>query len=268
MPSAVKQCALERNLPLFQPLKASDPQFIQMTLAPLGIDVCIVAAFSEILKEPLLTLPKKGCINVHASLLPKYRGAAPIQRCIMEGETESGVTIMAMDVGLDTGGMLRQVIVPIAPDMTAGELSIELAHRGAEALWEVLQQVAAGTIHATPQPPTGSCYAKKLTAEDGHILWNRPSHIVYNHIRAVTPKPGAWCAIEIRGERKRLMIRKARHCPDIVSTPGHIDSPLVIACQSGGIALLELQLEGKKSLTTQQFLNGIDPSQLKFYSSA
>jgi len=268
MSSAVKQCALEHNLPVLQPLKASDPTFVETVLRPLQADLYVVVAYSEILKENLLREPRYGCVNVHASLLPKYRGAAPIQRCILEGESQSGVTIMAMDVGLDTGGMFKQVIIPITEDMTAGELSHELAAQGAPALWGVLQEISAGTIQAIPQPPTSTPYAKKLQTADGRLDWTQSSEEVYRRIRAMTPKPGAWCEIEIRGEKKRLSIRQARHCPDVQGTPGQVirskNFPFIITCRTGAIALLEIQVEGKKSLTAQAFLNGISFDQLKF----
>ncbi|MBS0624111.1 MAG: methionyl-tRNA formyltransferase [Verrucomicrobia bacterium] len=270
-PSAVKQCALEHHLPLFQPVKASDPAFLDAYLKPLQADLYIVAAYSEILKENILATPRFGCINVHASLLPKYRGAAPIQRCILDGELASGVTIMAMDVGLDTGGMLDQVIVPITEDMTAGELSKELSIRGAEALWKVLQQVEKGEANATPQPSQSLPYAKKLKPEEGEIDWKRTSDQIYRQFRAMTPKPGAWCKVTLRGESKRLMIRAARQCSNVQAPAGtvlaHAGYPLVVACSQGALALLEVQLEGKKNLDARVFLNGITLDQLKFLTS-
>lgn len=254
-PPPVKVTAQKYHLPVHQPKKASDPEFVSY-LKTLGADLFVVAAFSEILKENLLEVPPLGCINVHASLLPKYRGAAPIQRCIMAGEKESGVTIMRMDKGLDTGGMLLVVKTPILPDMTAGELAEQLIKIGSKALLDVIKNFEA--YPPTAQREEISSYAKKLTPEDGEISWNAPASDVYNLIRGVTPKPGAWCTVEVRGEKKRLKLKKARLSHLQGSAGQIVGKPLIIACQSGAIELLEVQLEGKKQLTSDIFMRGID----------
>jgi methionyl-tRNA formyltransferase len=268
VPSPVKQFAQEKGLPVYQPIKASDPAFVSGVLAPLKADLFIVAAFSEILKENLLNLPSLGCINVHASLLPKYRGAAPIQRCIMDGQKESGVTIMAMDVGLDTGAMYKKIAVPIMPDMTAGELADQLAQKGAEGMLAVIQELKSGKAKAIVQPLDGATYAKKLTSEDGQVNWGLSSEEVYNHIRGVTPKPGAWCFVTIKGEAKRMRILKARQVATLQSSVAKLTStkthPLLIGCAQGGISLLDVQLEGKKAMSAQSFINGISINDVKF----
>ena len=203
IPSPVKVVAESHRLPLLQPLKASDPEFAEKELRPLNADLFIVVAYSEILKENLLAMPRLGCINVHASLLPKYRGAAPIQRCIMAGDKESGVTIMAMQIKLDAGGMLKVAKTKIDDEMTAGDLSTILSHIGAEALWEVIQKVEKGQIQPEPQDSSKVTQAPKLTSDEGAIDWTQPAETVHNHIRGVTPKPGGWCWIYCRGKKKR-----------------------------------------------------------------
>ncbi len=167
VPSPVKVVAESHHIPLLQPLKASDPEFAEKELRPLNADLFIVVAYSEILKENLLAMPRLGCINVHASLLPKYRGAAPIQRCIMAGDKESGVTIMAMQIKLDAGGMLKVAKTKIDDEMTAGELSTILSHIGSEALWEVIQKVENGQILPEPQDSSKVTQAPKLTSDEG-----------------------------------------------------------------------------------------------------
>ena len=246
IPPPVKQVAVEKNIPCYQPPKASDPKFVE-ELKALNADLFVVAAFSEIFKENLLEVPRFGCINVHASLLPKYRGAAPIQRCIMAGEKESGVTIMQMDRGLDTGGMIAVAKTPILPDMTAGELTEELTKLGAEALVGVIKNF--NTIKIVPQPAGETTYAKKVSLEDGEIVWDRPAEQVYAHIRGVTPKPGAWCFVEVRGVKKRLKIWRAR-------LGGN--GALIVPCLTGSIELLEVQLEGKRRMESFEFMRGID----------
>lgn len=264
-PSAVKTLAQSCGLPVYQPLKASHPEFADF-LKSLGADVFLVVAYSEIFKENLLQMPPLGCINVHASILPKYRGAAPIQRCVMAGEKESGVTIMSMAKELDAGDVLAITKTPIPEDMTAGELSDTLSHLGAKALWEVLQGLKKGKVTKLAQNSSEATFAPKLTIQDGEIHWENPSDTVYNRIRGVTPKPGAWCWVEIKGEKKRLLIKKARREPSFSAPPGMlVDGPgLLIACQVGAISLLELQVEGKKALAVADFLRGISKAQLNF----
>ncbi len=256
-PPAVKKLALAHNLPIYQPEKASDPEFVTF-LKTLDADLYVVAAFSEILKENLLEAPRLGCINVHASILPKYRGAAPIQRCIMAGEKESGVTIMAMDKGLDTGGILSIAKTPITEEMTAGELAIKLTEIGSKALIDVIKNFE--TITPQPQPEGETCYAKKLKPEDGKIDWNQPCETIHNLIRGVSPKPGAWCEVLVRGVKKKLSIKKASQEPTLSGKPGEILSTgsksLLVACQTGALSLDIVQLEGKKALAINEFLRG------------
>ena len=253
IPPAVKVVAEEWQIPCYQPTKASEPAFIEF-LKTLSADLFVVAAFSEIFSQALLEVPTYGCINAHASLLPKYRGAAPIQRCIMAGERESGITIMQMDRGLDTGGMIAVSKTPILPDMTAGELTKVLTRLGGDSLVNVIKNF--NTIKVVPQPPGENTYAKKVSLEDGEVVWNRPSSEVYAQIRGVSPKPGAWCFVEVRGVKKRLKILSARMSNLSGEAGTIIAKPLTIACASGAIELLEVQLEGKRVMKSDEFGRG------------
>jgi len=255
IPPAVKVLAEERGIAVYQPQKASSEEFVSF-LKTLKSDLFIVAAFSEILKSNLLGVPRLGCINVHASLLPKYRGAAPIARAIWEGEKESGVSIMKIDEGLDTGGVLAMEKIPIPPDMTAGELSEKMVEVGAKKLFEVLQNFSSYSPVA--QKDDASCYAKKITAEDCEVHWDKPSSQVYRQIRALLPKPGPWCRVKVRGEEKRLKILKARECSSSGVAGQIVKKPLTIACKEGSIELLEVQLEGKKPMKSDEFIRGVD----------
>jgi methionyl-tRNA formyltransferase len=268
--SPVKTFALEHQIPLFQPPKASDPSFVPL-LKELNADFFVVAAYAEILKESVLQLPKMGCINVHGSILPKYRGAAPVQRAIIAGETESGVTIMKMAAQLDAGDILAIRKTSIPATMSAGELMEVLANLGKEALWEVLLALTKGTAKAIPQDVSQASYAKKLLPQEGEIDWNRPAESNHNQIRGFTPNPGAWCWVVIKGEKKRLLIKKALPHPSS-GIPGEIlpslKTELIIACQTGSLSLLEVQLEGKKQMSAAEFLRGISKEKINFVKSA
>lgn len=269
--SAVKKLALQKNLPLYQPPKASDPLFAE-ELKKLHADLFVVAAYAEILKENILSITPLGCINVHASILPKYRGAAPIQRAIMTGEREGGITIMKMVLELDAGDMYSVAKTPITETMTTGELTAHFAVIGGPALWQVMQDLEKGTARPIPQDSSQATYAKKITTEDAQINWNHSSWQIDCQIRGVTPNPGAWCWIELRGEKKRLLIKKAQKILEsyelLLSQPGEIvssePSRLIISCGEGALEIFELQLEGKQSMTTSNFLKGISKKQIVF----
>lgn len=268
--SAVKEFALAHNLPLYQPQKASEVSFAEF-LKTLHADYFIVAAYAEILKGNVLEIPKGGCINVHGSLLPKYRGAAPVQRAIMEGESETGVTIMKMALQMDAGDILAVRHVPISLEMTAGELMEVLADVGKVALFEVMQELPKGNLHPQSQDLSKVTFAKKITPEDAMIDWTLSCMRVHNQIRGVTPNPGAWCWVEIHGEKKRLLVKKTLPYPTLSGSAGEIlsktDKELIVACGSGSLRLLELQLEGKKKLPADVFLRGIPLDSLRFLST-
>lgn len=264
--SPVKTVALAHQVALYQPLKASAPEFVE-ELKKLNADLYIVVAYSEIFKENLLQAPNIGCVNVHASLLPKYRGAAPIHRSIMNGDSETGVTIMWMAKELDAGEILSVAKTPITEEMTTSELTEILSEIGGIELIKVLEQFEENRVLKTPQDHAKVTYAAKVTSTEAQIDWNKPAQIVHNHIRGLTHKPGAWCTICVRKETKRLLIKKTEVEPHLQGLPGHIfqdQKGLVIACGDGAIKILELQLEGKKSLEIEEFLRGFSKKELQF----
>lgn len=264
--SPVKQFALDHHLSLFQPPKASDPAFAEI-LKTFEADYFVVAAYAEILKANILEIPKIACINVHGSLLPKYRGAAPVQRSIIEGEKETGVTIMKMALQLDAGEILAVRKTAIEPNMNAGELMDHLAHLSQEVLWEVLIGLQRGAIQPIPQDHEQASYAKKLTSQEAKVDWKEPAELNHNKIRGFNPNPGAWCWVEIKGEKRRLLIKRAL-LSSFHGVPGEILSTaqleLIVGCGQGSLQLLEIQLEGKKQLTAQEFLRGTSLDKIKF----
>lgn len=252
--SAVKQLALELGLPVLQPLKLKDPSFIN-SLKNIMADVFVVTAY-RILPSEVFTLPPGGTINVHASLLPKYRGAAPINRAIMNGEKETGITIMRIDARVDTGNILFQEKVPIPPLMTAGELHDILALKGARLLLRVLDNLKQ--IKPQKQEDRLATKAPKLTRETGHINFNLPAGEVFNLIRGLSPHPGAYCLVK----QKVLKILLARPLAEMSSEqpPGTVlaterDS-FTIACARGAVQVFEVQLQGKKRMPVRDFFNG------------
>jgi methionyl-tRNA formyltransferase len=189
-PTPVKQVAAAGGIPVLQPLRARDAGFIEQ-LRGLQPDVIVVAAYGQILPQEILDLPRFGCVNVHTSLLPKYRGAAPIQWAILNDEPVTGVSIMKMDAGMDTGPSLAQVTTPISPDDNAQTLHDRLADLGGELLVKTIPDYVAGSITPRPQPAEGATYARKITKEDGRIDWTQPARAIWNRIRGLTPWPAA-----------------------------------------------------------------------------
>jgi len=253
--SPVKQLALEHGIPVFQPQKLRDPAAVK-ELQELQPDLIIVVAYGQILPKEVLDLPRYHCINVHASLLPKYRGAAPINKVIIDGETITGVTTMLMDVGLDTGDMLVKRSLDIGRNETAGELHDRLALLGREALEETLQQLCAGTLVAEKQNDELSCYAPMMKKEDGLIDWQRAAEDIHNQVRGLDPWPGAYTYLD--GEV--LKIAATAVAEDISGEPGTILSAdktgVCVACGKGALVVGELQLPGKKRLSAMNFLSG------------
>ncbi|MFD0988142.1 methionyl-tRNA formyltransferase [Methyloligella solikamskensis] len=255
-PSPVHAFAEEQGLPVFTPekLKSEDEQ---ARFTALNADAAVVIAYGLILPRAILEAPREGCFNVHASLLPRWRGAAPIQRAIMEGDTETGTTIMRMDEGLDTGDICLQVELPITPDMTAGALHDALAEQGAALMVEALGRAEEGKLACTPQPQEGVTYAAKISSADGRIDWRKPAKEIHNQIRGLSPYPGAWCEIEREGKQERLKLLRAE-IADGNGEPGTvIAEPLVVACGEVAIRLLELQRAGKKPMSADDFLRGV-----------
>jgi methionyl-tRNA formyltransferase len=253
-PPPVKLLAEGHGIPVLQPAKVRGPEFIEV-MRELRPDLIVVVAFGQILPKALLDIPRHGCINIHASLLPRYRGAAPINWCIINGETETGVTTMQMDVGLDTGDMLLRKATPIDPDETAQALHDRLSLIGAEALGETLDLLVSGMITPEKQDDLFSSYAPMLKKEDGLIDWDREPQTIRNLVRGLTPWPGAYSFL---GE-KTLKILRCR-VADGTGIPGTVlradRSGLVIACRNGSLLVEELQLEGKNRLSAKDFLAG------------
>jgi methionyl-tRNA formyltransferase len=248
--SAVKQLALDRGLALFQPEKLRELQ----PIAAARPDILVVAAYGLLLPSPLLELAPRGAINIHASLLPRWRGAAPIQRALLAGDAESGVTIMQMDAGLDTGPMISQQRVPIAPEDDAGSLHDKLAAVGAEAVVSALSDIERGQSRAVPQPTLGVSYAAKIGKQDLRLDWSRPAVELERAVRAFRPSPGAFAMF--RGET--LKIWRAR-VADAQGEPGTVlqaGSELVLACGRQALAISELQRAGGRRLEAAQFLRG------------
>ncbi|MFS8564032.1 MAG: methionyl-tRNA formyltransferase [Rhabdochlamydiaceae bacterium] len=262
LPPPVKEEALKLQLdiPIYQPIKASTPEFAQ-TLKNHNPSLFVIVAYGEIIKTLLLDIPTKGCINVHASLLPKYRGASPIQRCLMHGETETGITIMQMVLEMDAGDMLSVVKTPISSDMTFGELDQKLSEIATPALLKVIDQIERGTAQAIPQDHTHATFAPKLSAQEEEIHWEKSAEELHNLIRALSPFPGAWCSVQIGSEKKRLKIKLSKVEPSLHGKPGevlsHSKQDLVIACGKDSLRLLQVQLEGKKLMTVKEFLQGL-----------
>ncbi|MDY3917498.1 MAG: methionyl-tRNA formyltransferase [Candidatus Limivivens sp.] len=252
----VKEVAVRENIPVYQPKKVRDPEFIE-TLKTIGADVIVVVAFGQIIPRAILDMPKYGCVNVHASLLPKYRGAAPIQWAVIEGERESGVTTMQMDAGLDTGDMLLKTVVPIGPEETGGSLFEKLSRAGAELLIETLEGLEAGTIVPEKQGDTTTEYAKMLTKDMGEIDWTEDAFRIERLIRGLNPWPSAYTHIQ----GKTLKIWKARVLEGVTARePGTVlqasGGQLLIQTGEGILQIEELQLEGKKRMDTAAFLRG------------
>ena len=257
-PSAVKVLALKSNLPVFQPARARDELFLA-ELRPLNPDLIVVAAYGQILPQTLLELPRYGCLNVHTSLLPKYRGAAPIQWAIANGDAETGVTIMKMDAGLDTGDILSQRRTPVAPEDNAATLHDRLARMGAELLVETIPAYVRGQIQPQPQPREGSTYAPKIKKEDGHIDWGQPANLIWHRFRAFTPWPGAFTHWNAGAKPLLLKIGRAE-VAERTGPAGEIlqadKEGIIVACGQNALRITELQREGGRFLNARDFLAG------------
>jgi methionyl-tRNA formyltransferase len=230
-------------------LKDSDAQ---NTFRTHNADAAVVVAYGLILPKPILEAPRLGCFNVHASLLPRWRGAAPINRAVMAGDPDSGVTIMQMDEGLDTGAMAMAEHMPIGADMTAGELHDALSRLGADLMLRVLAAADRGSLQLTPQPLAGITYAEKISKNETRIDWSKPWKQVHDHIRGLSPFPGAW--FEFDGVRVKVLrsIRGGGRGP-----PGTLlDGKLTMACGDGAVQLVQVQRAGKQPMSADEFLRG------------
>ncbi len=258
-PPPVKLAAAEMGLPVFQPASINAPDSVEK-LRELNLDLLVVAAYGQILKKRVLELPRLGCVNVHASLLPKYRGAAPVAWAILHGESITGVTVFLMDEGMDTGPILLQRPVEIRPEETRGELEARLAEVGGELVVKAVADYAAGKLVPKPQPREGT-RAPLLKKDLGQIDWSWPATKVHNWIRGLNPWPGAFTSF--RGKKLRLLRSRLAAAGSPTSPPGSIlpeRGRLVVACGEGAVELLEVQLAGKRRLSGRDFLNGYRPA--------
>ncbi len=257
MPTPVKEEAQRHEIPVYQPVKVRDPEFVKV-LEALNPDIIVVAAFGQIIPKEILMLPKHGCINIHASLLPKYRGAAPIQQAVIDGEKESGVTIMRMGEGLDTGDMIAKVIVPIAEEETGGTLFDKLSAAGADLLVKTLPSIFDGTAVYEKQPEESPTpYAAMITKKMGLLDFSKSAEELERLVRGMNPWPSAYTFLN----GKTLKVWKSRvRMEENSFEPGTIISAdktgIHVACGKNVLVLTEIQLEGKKRMDTDAFLRG------------
>lgn len=250
----VKELALEHGIPVFQPQKLRDPVAVE-ELKALAPDLIVVVAFGQILPQSVIDIPQYGCINVHASLLPKYRGAAPINKVIVDGETETGVTTMLMDIGLDTGDMLIKKTLAIGPDETAGQLHDRMAPLGREAMEETLRALCAGTLRPEKQDDALTCYAAMMKKEDGLIDWSLPAARIHNLVRGLDPWPAAYTSLagETLKISKTSVEAGSGEAGSVVSADA---GGVCIACGEDLLRIGELQLPGKRKMLAADFLRG------------
>jgi methionyl-tRNA formyltransferase len=254
--SPVHQAAGKLGLPVRTPQSLKGPEEAA-SFAALGADVGVVVAYGQILPVAILGAAGHGCLNLHASLLPRWRGAAPIARAIMAGDRETGVMVMQMEKGLDTGPVAMGERIVIGPDMTAGELSGTLARLGADLLVRALAALSRGVLDTKPQPAEGVTYAHKLDKNETRIDWSRPAPEIHNHIRGLSPDPGAWFEADLGKGPERVRVLRST-LADGSGAPGTVlDGDLTIACATGAVRLVELQRAGGKPVKAAEFLRGL-----------
>lgn len=253
----VKECALEHNIPVMQPVRIKTPEAIA-ELASYEADIFVVAAFGQILSQEILDMPKYGSLNIHASLLPKYRGASPIQQVIIDGEAETGVTIMQMDAGIDTGDMLYKRVIAIEDTDTFESLHDKLMVLGGEAIVEALSLLETGALEPEKQDDTQSCHAKLITKEMGNIDFNKPAIVINRLVRGLNPWPSAYTFY--KGKQLKIWETQVEN-ETTDKEPGTITevtkTAIKVACKEGVLSILSLQLEGKKRMSTHDFLLGV-----------
>ena len=254
--SPVHEAALRFGIPVNTPptLRGDEPA---AAFAAHDADVAVVVAYGMILPESILSIPRLGCLNLHASLLPRWRGAAPIQRAIIAGDAETGVAIMQMEKGLDTGPVAMMERVAITPAMTAGELHDILATLGADLMARALAALARGGLTFRTQPEEGATYAAKIANEDARIDWSKPAGIVHDLVRGLSPFPGAFTRIELGKGPERLKVLRAEPAPGAGSPGVTLDGTLAVACGEGAIRLLQVQRSGSKAMPAAEFLRGV-----------
>ncbi|MBD5541881.1 MAG: methionyl-tRNA formyltransferase [Lachnospiraceae bacterium] len=253
----VKEFALQHGIPVLQPVKIREPEMVA-ALSGYGADLFVVAAFGQILTQEILDMPRFGCVNIHASLLPKYRGAAPIQRAILDGESVTGVTLQQMNAGIDTGDILAKVRVDIAPEETGDSLFEKLMHAGAALLIETLPRIEAGKITPEAQDEAQATYAKRLSKELGQIDWKESAEVIERKIRAFHSWPGAYTTLS--GKPFKLWGARSSDAPadgEAGSVSAVTKEEIIVNCGEGRLVLTEVQLSGKKRMPVKDFLLGV-----------
>lgn len=253
--SPVHQAAEALRVPVFTP-KNFKADTDRAQFAALDADVAVVVAYGLLLPKAILDAPRLGCLNLHGSLLPRWRGAAPIQRAIMAGDTQTGVMVMQMDEGLDTGPVGLAETIPVSADMTTGQLHDEMMRRGADLMARALAALERGSFDFKPQSEQGATHAKKIDKAESRIDWSKPADEVHNHIRGLSPFPGAWTQLQQGGKPVRIKILRSTRAEG-EGQPGEVlTDDLTIACGSGAVRLIEVQREGKSAMNAADFLRG------------
>jgi len=253
--SPVEQEAHRLGIPVKTPSTLKTPEALQEFRAH-NADAAVVVAYGMILPQAILDAPKLGCFNLHASLLPRWRGAAPINRAIMAGDAETGVMVMKMDVGLDTGDVAMAVRLQITDKMTASDLHDALASLGGDLMARAVAMLERGTLQLTPQASEGVTYAAKIDKTEAHIDWNRPAHAVLRHIHGLSPFPGAWCEMPLEGAAQRMKVLRCEIASGSGAPGTVLDDRLAIACAQGAVRIIELQRAGKHPMKAEEFLRG------------
>lgn len=254
--SPIHEKAEEFGIPVFTP-KSLKNETEQQIFRELEADVAVVVAYGMLLPKAILEAPRLGCYNGHASLLPRWRGAAPIQRAIMAGDAETGIMIMKMDEGLDTGPVAMVEKVTITPNMTSGELHDRLSMVGADLMVRAMAALERDSLKLTPQSEDGVTYAAKIDKAEARIDWSQPAQAVHDRIRGLAPFPGAWCAVEINGQPERVKVLRSVITDGAGKAGEVLDGNLVIACGEGAVALTLVQKAGGKPVSAAEFCNGV-----------
>jgi methionyl-tRNA formyltransferase len=254
-PTPVEREARRLGLPVHTPTTLRTPEAVAAFEAH-GAEAAVVVAYGLILPKPVLDAVPLGCFNLHASLLPRWRGAAPINRAIMAGDCETGVMVMKMEEGLDTGPIAMERRVPVPADMTAGQIHDALARLGADLMVNALSALERSSLVLTPQPADGITYAAKLTNAETRIDWSRPAQAVHDHIRGLSPFPGAWCELAIDGKPTRLKVLRTTLAAGSGPPGTLVDDGLTVACGDGAVRILELQRAGRQAMKAEDFLRG------------
>jgi methionyl-tRNA formyltransferase len=254
-PTPVEQQARRLGIPVLTPATLKPPE-AEAIFRSHDADAAVVVAYGMILPKTILDIPKLGCFNLHASLLPRWRGAAPINRAIMEGDTETGVMVMKMDAGLDTGDVALAECMAITDSMTAADLHDALAPLGADLMVRAMGALERGKLQLTRQGDESVSYATKIEKAEGRIGWNKSARAVLRHIHGLSPFPGAWCEIPIEGEQVRVKILRCEIADGSGAAGEVLDDRLTVACKEGAIRIIELQRAGKQPMKAEEFLRG------------